>query len=895
MRPQSWLYTIPLRLRSLFKRHAADADLDDELQFHLDQKTQEFIAKGLSEKEAHFATLREFRGIEQSKESCRDARKTNLLLDFAQDLRFGARMLRKNPGFTAIAVLTLALGIGANAAIFSVVNAVLLRPLPYPSPDRIVSIDGASPIAFLIQGSSFTEMWADWADNTSTVDRLAGYSSGDVNLAASGAEPERVAAAEVSRNFFDILGITPIAGRTLLKSEDVAGHPSVAVIGASLCSRFGSPNDVIGKILLIGGKPTQVVGVMPFGFQFPEKTQVWVPMAWAAGEHLIVTQAFMLNVIGRLKPGVFPAQASEELTATITRVRGELQKSMPGRPFPPMQPVTVISLHDNLVRSSKPALLVLLGAVGFVLLIACADVANLLLARAVQRQREIALRAALGATRMRLIRQGLTESILLSSIGGLGGLALAYWSLVAMRRFIPSGMLFVQSVSLDMHVLIFLMGISIVSGLIFGLFPVLHALRIDLNEPLKESGSSSAARQSLFGRTRNLLAISEVAMALVLLTGAGLLIKSFWRLTSVDTGFHSESVFTASVALPFNIYEKDLQRIAFYDQTLQRISALPGVTAASYVSNLPFGKTIGPGLRVTLEQETPAHLAKQDDVFPSFFEATPDYFRTMGIPLLAGRTFSDRDRSGSPIVAIINNSTAQMFWPGENPIGRRISLPGLTGEPVRWAEIVGIVGDSKHASLTEEFLPEYYVSMLQAPFNSAFLAVQISGDPGATVSAIRHAVTQVDNTLPLSTFASMTDRVSESVAALRFRTLLLGIFAGLALILAAAGIYGVMSYSVAQRTREIGIRIAMGAGRRDVLSLVLGHSLKLTLVGITIGLAASWGLTRLLASALYNVAPHDFVTLASVSILLSAAALIASYIPARRAMRVDPLVALRYE
>jgi putative ABC transport system permease protein len=895
MRPQHWLYTIPLRIRSLFKKSAADRELNDELQFHLDQKTQEFISKGLSEKEAHHAALREFGGVEQSKEKSRDARKVNLLLDLAQDLRFGARMLRKNPGFSAIAILTLALGIGANAAIFSVVNAVLLRPLPYPSPDRIVSVNGASPITFMISGSSFKQIWATWADNMATVDRLAGYSTGDVNLAASGAEPERIAAAEVSRNFFDIFGLAPIAGRTLLASEDIPGHPSVAAISASLCSRFGSPQDVVGKILLISGKPTQVVGVMPFGFEFPAKTQVWVPMAWASGEHMIVTQAITFDEIGRLKPGALPAQAREELTAIMTRVRGELQKSMPDRPFPPVRKVTVISLHDQLVGSSKLALLVLLGAVGFVLLIACADVANLLLARAVQRQREIALRAALGATRMRLIRQGLTESLLLSSVGGLGGLALAYWSLNAIRRFIPQGMLFVQTISLDTHVLLFLMGVSIVSGLIFGLFPVLHALRIDLNEPLKEAGSSSPARRSLLGRTRNLLAISEIAMALVLLAGAGLLIKSFWRLTNVDTGFHSESVLTANIALPFNVYQKDDQRIAFYEQTLQRISAVPGVTTASYVSNLPFGKITGIGFRVKLEQETAAHLAKGDDNFASFFEATPNYFRVMGIPLLAGRIFTDRDRAGSPVVVIINNSIAQMFWPGENPIGRRISLPGNSSDPVKWAEIVGIVGDSKHASLTEQFLPEYYVSMLQAPFNSAFLAVRISGDPGATVSAIRHAVAQVDNTLPLSTFASMSERVSESVAEPRFRTLLLGTFAALALVLAAAGIYGVMSYSVAQRTREIGIRVAMGAGRRDVLSLILGQSLKLTLIGVTIGLAASWGLTRLLASALYNVAPHDFFTLASVSILLSGVALLASYIPARRAMRVDPLVALRYE
>ena len=895
MRPHHWLYTIPLRLRSLFNRRAADTDLDEELHFHLYQRTQEFIASGLTEKDARYAALHDFRNLQQSKENCRDQRKVNWLHDFAQDIRFGARMLRKNPGFSTIAILTLALGIGANAAIFSVVNAVLLRPLPYSSPDRIVAITGSSPVEYTVQSGQLKMSWAKWTDDTQSLDRIAVYSAGDLNLAASGAEPERVAAAEISRNFFDVFGLPPIAGRTLLKEEDVPGHPSVAVLSATLCSRFGAPSDVIGKILLMNGKPTEVVGVMPFGFEFPEKTLVWVPMAWSGGEHLILNQATFQTVVGRMKPGAFPTQVSQELAAIQSRVLGEMQKQMPGRKFPNARKIIVTPLHDQLTGSSKSALLLLLGAVGFVLLIACADVANLLLARAVHRQREIALRAALGASRLRLVRQGLTESILLSSVGGLGGLVLAYVSLNAIRRFIPPGMLFVQSIALDAHVLLFLMGVSVVSGLIFGLFPVLHALRIDLNEPLKESAASSPARHSFLGRTRNLLAISEIAMALVLLAGAGLLIKSFWRLTNVDTGFRPESVLAASITLPLSEYQKNDQRAAFYDEALRRISALPGVAAASIVSDLPFGRVSGISFRVKLEQETPAHLAREEQNYAAFYSASSDYFRAMGIRLIAGRTFNDGDRAGAHSVVIINNAIAQMFWPGENPLGRRISLPGNSDQPTNWAEIVGIVGDSKHRSLTEDFTPEYYIPAQQAPPSSAFLVVRVSGDPGATINAIHHSVAQIDSTLPLSTFVSMNQRISESVAEPRFRTLLLGIFAALALILAAAGIYGVMSYNIAQRTREIGIRIAMGAGRSDILSLVLGHSLKLTLIGITIGLAASWGLTRLLASALYDVTPHDFFTLTSVSILLSAVALFASYIPARRAMRVDPLVALRYE
>jgi putative ABC transport system permease protein len=385
-------------------------------------------------------------------------------------------------------------------------------------------------------------------------------------------------------------------------------------------------------------------------------------------------------------------------------------------------------------------------------------------------------------------------------------------------------------------------------------------------------------------------------MALVLLAGAGLLIKSFWRLTNVETGFRPESVLTANITLPITVaYPKPIQRNEFFQRSLQRISALPGIAAASYISNLPFGNAAGISFKVQLEKETPAHLAKQDQNFLALYEATPDYFRAMGIPLIAGRVFSDGDRAGAPSVVIINNAVAQMFWPGEDPLGRRISLPGNFDQPVNWAEIVGIVGDTKHLRLDEDPQPEYYLPAAQSPPASAFLVVRTSGDRATTINAIRQSVAQVDNTLPLSEFMSMTQRVSDSVATPRFRTLLLGIFAALALILAASGIYGVMSYSVAQRTREIGIRMALGAGRGAILNLVLGQTLKLTLVGVGIGLAATWGLTQLLASSLYGVTPHDALTLAVVSILLSAVAMLASYIPARRAMRVDPLVALRHE
>jgi putative ABC transport system permease protein len=827
-------------VRNLFHRDRAERDLDAEVRSYSAMLEEEKVSQGMNPNEARRAARMDLGGPEQLKEEIRANRSGAWLESFWQDLRFAARILRKNPGFTAVAIFTLALGIGANTAIFSVVNAVLLRPLPYPSPDRIVSIRGANPITF-VNPPNFHLAWEDWADHTQSFDRLSAYEVGDLNFAATDVEPERISAAEVSQNFFETFGLGPIAGRTFLRAEEVPGHPSVAVISASLCRRFGAPQDVIGKTFLMNGKQTVVVGVMPFGFEFPEKTVVWLPTAWSGFDEMLMNQARFYRTVGRLKSAVSPAQAREELTTLETHEHDELMKANPGRRFANFPEVTVIPLHEQLVGSSKSALLLLLGAVGFVLFIACADVANLLLARAVQRQREIALRAALGASRLRLIRQGLTESILLSTIGGAFGLLLAYVILDGVRRFIPAEMLFVQKISLDIHVLLFLMGISILSGVMFGLFPVLHALRIDLNEPLKEGAASSPASHSFLGRACGLLAVAEIAMALVLLAGAGLLIKSFWRLTNVDTGFHAESVLSARIALPFNTYNKNEQLTAFYEQSLQRISALPGISAVSYVTDLPFGNVSAITFKVQLQQETAAHLAKQDQNFASFYEASPDYFRAMGIPLIAGRAFTEADRASAPAVVIINKTIAQLFWPGENPLGRRISVPTrpVPGQPTNWAEIIGIVGDTKHRSLDEEILPEYYLPILQAPQSAAFLVVRASGDPGATINAIRQSVAQVDSTLPLSAFMSMTDRVSESVATPRFHTLLLAIFAGLALILAAAGIYGVMSYSVAQRTHEIGIRMALGASRGAVLNLVLGQTLKLTVIGVTIGLAAS--------------------------------------------------------
>jgi len=899
MSPSRWRYTIPLRLRAIFHRDEVDREMSDEVQQHLDARIAELVRAGMTAEDARYAAKREFRGVEQSKEQCRDTRRVNWVTDLFRDLlydvRFALRSLRKSPGFTSIAILTIALGIGANAAIFSVVNAVLLRPLPYPTPDRIVAVHGISPVMFA-QTPDFHWEWQPWADNTQSFSDFGTYQQGELNFAAGGIEPERVSAAEVSTHFFDILGISPMAGRTFLSQEEIPNHPNVAVISATLCRRFGQPQDVLGRTFLINGKPTTVVGVMPFGFEFPQKTLIWLPTPWGlSNDEALVTPAIFFLTFARLKPDVPLTRGQTELEAIAEQVRKEWMSKNAGRRLANMQPVELTKLHDRLSQSSRPALLVLLGSVGFVLLIACADVANLLLARAVQRQREIALRASLGASKMRLIRQMLTESLLLSIFGGGVGLAIGYWSLRLLHRFIPQDMLFVQQITLDLRVLAFLFGVSLASGLIFGLFPALHAMRVDLNESLKESGASAPSRQSFLRRARGLLAVAEMAMALVLLVGAGLLMKSFWRLTNVATGFQPESVITAKLSLSSHEYYQSSRRAEFYDAVLRRISVLPGVNTAAFSSDLPFGNKNWINFKIDLQEETPAHLAKQDQNYVSIYNATSDYFRAMGIPLRAGRVFNFNDVANAPPVVIINEALARLFWPNENPVGRKIGLPHNFGQPIPWAEIVGIVGDTKEHALDKASEPEYYIPLLQSPIGASYLAARISGSPSLAIEAIRQAVAQVDPTIPLSEFISMKDRISDSIAEPRFRTLLLGVFAGLALVLAAAGIYGVMSYSVAQRTREIGIRMALGADRGSVLQMVLAQTARLTLLGIAIGLASSWALTKLLENSLFGVKPHDALTLIAVSVLLSIVALVASYVPARRAMRVDPLVALRYE
>ena len=815
------------------------------------------------------------------------------------DLRFATRMLGKKPGFTAIALLTLALGIGANAATFSIVNAVLLRPLPYPQPERIMSIDNTVPVGATMTPTSLHWAWRDWADHLKSLERFAAYGTGDINFAMTGALPERLPAAEVSPNFFESFAVNPIAGRLFSREEQSPNHALVAVLGYAQCKKLGDPQDLIGKTILLNGKPATVIGVMPPEFEFPGKTQVWLPFAWDFSEEMLLKQSIFFQAIGRLRPGASAAQAQQELQSIEEREFEALPK-LPGRTSIQRPAAKVVPLHEDLVASSRKALWILLGAVGFVMLIACADVANLLLGRAVERQHEIAVRAVLGASRGRLLRQVLTESMLLSLLGAGAGALIGDWTLQAVRGQLPPSMRFVRDVHLDSRVFLFLLGVCVASGALFGLFPALHGLRSQLGSAIKQATLPS--QRTFLGRSRSLLATAEVAIAVVLVTGAGLMIRSFARLTSIDPGFRAAQTLTARISLPMSTYAKAEQRVAFFSASLEKIAAIPGVADAAYTSDLPFGNANGIAFKPALEHETPAHLNAAETQFASYFTVSSTYFQAMGIPLLSGRAFDDRDNASTPHVVIVNHRLASLYWPGDSPLGRRMALQGhesgrLTpgGRGPDWAEIVGIVGDNKHSSLQQEVAPAYYVPLLQAPVSSVFLVVRASGDAGATVGAVRESMAAVDNTMPLSDFASMGERVEASVAEPRFRTMLLGIFAVIALLLAAAGVYGVMFYSVAQRTREIGIRMALGAQVDQILRMVLTGAMKPVLVGVALGLAGALALGRLLQSLLFGVKPTDTATLAVVCLLLAAVACAASLVPALRATRVDPLQVLREE
>ena len=809
-----------------------------------------------------------------------------------QDLRYSLRRLAKSPAFTLVVVLTLALGIGANTAIFSVVNAVLLRPLAYREPDRLVTIEHSYPSLGDLKAPVSAPGFRDYQARLHSFQSMAIETNWAANLTGVG-EPARIQGARVTGRFFATLGIPALIGRGLLPGEDSAGHEHVVVLSYGLWQRlFGGQRNVVGQSLSLNGEPYEVVGVMPEGFRDVNNraVEIWRPIVFKP-EELVDgdrTREY-LNLVARLKPGV----PLEQAVAEVQTLAHQLKAQYPDA-YSPDWTLLTSPLGQRAVGPVRPALLVLLGAVGFVLLIACANVANLLLARAAARSKEIAVRTALGASRERLVRQLLTESLLLALAGGVLGLGLAFWGVRSVAALNPGNLPRADEIGVDAPVMLFTLAVSVLTGLLFGLAPAVQTSAVDLHGALKEGGRGSAGDrggQSL----RRMLVVAEVALALTLLTGAGLLVKSFARLQGVNPGFDPDHLLTVNLALPPARYPSDTQQVAFSDQVLPALASVPGVRAAATTSVIPFG---GNWSTASFEVEGYQPPKGQPNPWGDLRIVSPGFFETLRIPLRAGRVLSDQDRAGSRLVAVVDDELARRYWPNADPIGQRITYgppAGVTDTSAReWIEVVGVVGHTKHEGLDAENRVQVYLPYAQQATPFLTVVLRTAGDPSRYAGAARRAVQSIDPDLPLANARTMDELIAQSVGQRRLSMLLLSVFSGIALVLASIGIYGLMSYSVAQ-SRELGVRIALGAARSDVLRLVLRQGMVLALVGIALGVGAAFALTRVIASQLYGVTATDPATFALVAILLAITALAANLIPALRATRVDPAVVLRDE
>ena len=800
-----------------------------------------------------------------------------------QDIRYGARVLAKHKGFTAVAVLTLALGVGANTAIFSVVNAVLLRPLPFEQPEQLVRVFGTSASRNNFSRPHSYLNFSDLRAENQALAALAAYTASTAAL--SGVDtPEQITGVVASGDIFRVLLTKPLMGRLLAPEDEQPGGAPVVVISHGLWQRrFGGDPQIVGRVIKLDGHDREIVGVTPEDFRFEfvtGATDFWFPIDPQASGYQ-QRGAIFLEAIGRLKPGISIEQANADLNVVAARLEQQYHDSNAG------VGVRLVPAQEELVGNLRPTLLVLLGAVGFVLLIACANVANLTLARAVGRHRELAVRAALGAGRGRIIRQLLTESLLLAIAGGLLGLLFALLGVKLLSAFVPENVPRFGETSIDLTVLGFTLGASLLTGLLFGIAPALQSSKLDLNEALKEGGRTGTDGHGR-KRVRSALVISEVALSLILLVGAGLLIKSFMKLSNTDPGFNPDHTLTGSISLVTVRYDTKEKIIDFYRRLIERVRALPGVRSVGAVTPLPLSDNNTSFSFAVVGQPPPP---PGERLSASTRVVTPDYFVAQGIPLRQGRFFNEQDKAGGPGVVIVNEAFAHRYLPGEEPLGKRLRL-GINRTE---GEIVGVVGDIRGASLAQPGAPEYYIPEPAVAFGDMTLVVRTANDPASLVPTLRQAVAEMDQDQMFYDVRTMDTVIARSVARQRFSMILVGVFAVLAVLLAAAGIFSVMSSLVAQRTHEIGVRMALGAQPRDILSMVVRHGMALTLAGVALGLAASFALTWLMSSLLYEVSAKDPVIYGGISALLATVAFAACYFPARRATKVSPLIALKYE
>ena len=801
-----------------------------------------------------------------------------------QDLRYAVRMFIKKPGFAVVVISALALGIGANTAIFSVVNSILLRPLPYRDPSRLVMVWMNNKRMNVDQDIHSYPNYIDYRDQNNVFEHLAAYSGISVNLVGIG-EPERIIGAAATANLFDVLGVDPQMGRVFTKDEEQIGQDKVAVLSYGLWQRrFGKDPNIIGQQILVSDVSRTVIGVMPASFQYPYKeADIWVPLA-VDDNRKQARGSFGYWVIGKLKPGVSIDQARAEMGSIASSLESQYPDQLEGLGS------NLVPLHEQVTGKVRPALLVLLGTVAFVLLIACANVANLLLARAAGREREIAIRTALGASRTRLIRQLLTESALMGIAGGVVGLLIAQWGLRALIALSPEDIPRLDQIGIDGRVLGFTLLISLATGFLFGVVPALQASKPDLNESLKEGGRSSTSGVER-RRVRSTLVVLEVALSLILLIGAGLMIKSFSQLQKVDLGFNPDRLVSMNIQLSRTKYQGP-QSQAFFRQLIERVEAMPGVESAGAISAI-FIDALPNSTNFTVEGKPPMPIAEQIET--PVDTVTPSYFRTMGISLLRGREFSEQDGLETQPVAIINDTFARRFWPGEDPIGQRYKFGDSTSN-APWMTVVGVVGDMRRTGLDVDVRCETFLPYTQRRFVGFLsLVVRAKADPGGIATAVRDQVWSMDPNQPVSHIRTMDQLLDGMMAQRRLNMVLFALFGGVALVLAAVGVYGVISYSVTQRTHEIGVRMALGAGRADVLRMILKNGMTLVLIGVAMGVAASFGLTRLMSTLLFGVSATDVATFMIISGILSFVAFTACLVPALRAIKVDPMIALRYE